>query len=157
MIEVSDLTNDEIDAVLNEVGFGHLGCSLNEVPYVIPVHYVYQEHTVYLYTTEGKKTDIIDENPNVCLQVESVTSNRDWRSVIVTGVATRVTDPAERERIVKAVAERDPTFTPAVSIHWIDDWVRENREVVYRVEISSVTGRASDNGRNYPIVHQVKL
>jgi nitroimidazol reductase NimA-like FMN-containing flavoprotein (pyridoxamine 5'-phosphate oxidase superfamily) len=107
------------------------------------VNYAYLPGEIFIYTTEGKKTDFIDENPNICLQVEDVKSNSDWQSVVVTGSASRITDLDERERVVELLANRNPTFTPAVSIHWIDDWVRENHEVVYRVEVLSATGRKS--------------
>ena len=143
MIEVKDLTEQEIDELLTASHYGHLGCCRAGTPYVLPVNYVYLAGEIFIYTTEGKKTDFIDENPNVCLQVEEVKSNSDWRSVVLTGTASRITDLDERERIVELLAARNPTFTPAVSIHWIDDWVRENHEVVYRVEVRSATGRRS--------------
>lgn len=143
MIEVKDLTEQEIDEVLTASHYGHLGCCRGGVPYVLPVNYAYLPGEIFIYTTEGKKTDFIDENPNVCLQVEDVKSDSGWRSVVLTGTASRITDLDERERVVQLLANKNPTFTPAVSIHWIDDWVRENHEVVYRVNVVSATGRRS--------------
>jgi nitroimidazol reductase NimA-like FMN-containing flavoprotein (pyridoxamine 5'-phosphate oxidase superfamily) len=141
MIEVEELSNAEIDVVLSRVGFGHLACCRGDKPYVVPVHYAATEGAIYVYTTEGKKADIINENPNICLQIEEVRDNRHWQSVIVDGVAARVGPGEERDRALQLIVARNPTLTPAVSIHWMDDWVRENIEVIYRIDIESTSGR----------------
>jgi nitroimidazol reductase NimA-like FMN-containing flavoprotein (pyridoxamine 5'-phosphate oxidase superfamily) len=143
MIEVQEMTNSEIDEVLTRVGYGHLACVRNNRPYVVPIHYVYDKLKIYIYTTDGKKTDIIRDNPQVCLQVEEVVDNSDWRSVIVNGEANRVTDREEREEAVKLIRSVNPTLTPAISIRWMDNWVRENIEVVYRIRPDTITGRSS--------------
>ncbi len=141
MIEVEDLSEQQANEVLGRVGYGHLGCSLNDRPYVVPVHYAFDEGTIFIYTTEGKKAAMLRENPNVCLQVEEVVNNEDWRSVIVEGVAEDITAGPERDRAMKLIVGVSPTLTPAVSVRWMDHWVRENVEVVYRVRPTSSTGR----------------
>jgi nitroimidazol reductase NimA-like FMN-containing flavoprotein (pyridoxamine 5'-phosphate oxidase superfamily) len=143
MIEVQVMTNSEIDEVLARVGYGHLACARNNRPYVVPIHYVYDKLKIYIYTTDGKKTDIIRDNPQVCLQVEEVVDNGQWRSVIVNGEAKPVTDREEREMAVKLIRSVNPTLTPAISIRWMDNWVRENIEVVYRIRPDTITGRSS--------------
>ena len=143
MIEVQEMTNKETKEVLERVGYGHLACTRNNRPYVVPIHYVYDKLKIYIYTTDGMKTDIIRDNPQVCLQVEEVVDNEDWRSVIVNGEAKRVTDREEREKAVKLIRAKNPTLTPAISIRWMDNWVRENVEVVYRIRPTTITGRSS--------------
>jgi nitroimidazol reductase NimA-like FMN-containing flavoprotein (pyridoxamine 5'-phosphate oxidase superfamily) len=141
MIEIEEMSNDEIHDLLSQTGYGHLGCCRNNTPYVVPVHYAYSEPNLYVYTTEGEKSEIIRSNPHVCLQVEWVENNSDWKSVIVTGEAFDLDDLAERERAVDLIRAGNPTLTPAVSIHWLDNWVRENHEVVYRIKPRMITGR----------------
>jgi uncharacterized protein len=143
MIEIEDMRDNEIDELLLGIGYGHLGCSLNDHPYVIPVHYAYDKPDIYIYTTEGKKAEIIRENPQICLQVEDVISNHDWKSVVVFGRAEQVFDEAEREKAVELIALRNPTMSPAVSIRWMDSWVRENIEVILKVTPRVTTGRAT--------------
>ena len=126
MIEVSELSNDEILEILKRVNYGHLACSINDEPYVVPIHFVSGEGEIFIYTTEGKKSEIIDANQRVCLQAEEVTDNQHWQSVIVDGVAERINEPFERERVMKLIVAVNPTLTPALSIHWMDNWVREN-------------------------------
>ncbi|MBK9766330.1 MAG: hypothetical protein IPP63_04580 [Chloracidobacterium sp.] len=52
-----------------------------------------------------------------------------------------MTDHVERERILALIAEINPTLTPAVSIHWMDNWIRENIEVIYRIVPLEMNGR----------------
>ncbi len=143
MIQVEEMNDSEAVALLEELSYGHLGLSDGLVPYVVPIHYVFYEAVIYFYTTEGRKHEIIRENPNVCLQVEDVRANDDWKSVMVIGTATKLTNLQERERAARLITQVNPTLTPAISIRWMDDWVRENREVIYRIEPSSITGRYS--------------
>lgn len=141
MMEVSELSNDEILEILKRVIYGHLACSRNDEPYVVPIHFVSGEGEIFIYTTEGKKSEIIDANQRVCLQAEEVTDNQHWQSVIVDGVAERINEPFERERVMKLIVAVNPTLTPALSIHWMDNWVRENIEIVYRIKPTITSGR----------------
>ena len=143
MTEVDEMEIPESEEVLDRVGYGHLACSRDDQPYVVPVNYFYDKPDIYIYTTEGMKTEIIRANPRVCLQVEEVVDNGDWRSVIVTGEAEQITDGKEREKAIKLILSRNPTLSPAISIRWVDNWVRENIEVVYRVRPGLITGRSS--------------
>jgi uncharacterized protein len=143
MIEIFDLSDSEIAELLERVGYGHLACTLDDKPYVIPIHYGMNGGTLYIYTTEGKKSDIIAKNPAVCLQVEDVIDNRNWKSVIVDGVAVKLGPGDERDKALDAVVAVNPTLTPAVSIRWLDQWVRENIEVIYRIDAIAKSGRRS--------------
>lgn len=143
MIEIEELSDAQIRSLLQRVGYGHLACSRDNRPYLIPVHFAYDEGAIVVYTTEGKKSQIIDANPYVCLQVEEVEDNSRWESVIVDGNARRVTDEAPRRAALELITEINPTLTPAVSIRWLDNWVRENIEVIYRIEPEFISGRRS--------------
>lgn len=143
MSEVEEMQNTESDDVLQRVGYGHLACSLNDQPYIVPVHYFYDQPDIYVYTTEGMKTEIIKSNPRICLQVEEVVDKGDWRSVIVTGEAQQIIDRDAREEAIKKILSTNPTLSPAISIRWVNNWVRENIEVVYRITPKMVTGRSS--------------
>ncbi|HBR58121.1 MAG TPA: pyridoxamine 5'-phosphate oxidase family protein [Blastocatellia bacterium] len=143
MIEIEEMNRGRMIDLLERVGYGHLGCSRNNLPYVVPVHYAYDAPLIYIYTTEGKKSEIIRVNSNICLQVEDVDDNENWESVIVIGEAVRVSSPEERETALALLAKRNPAMAPAVSIHWMDNWVRENIEVIYKIEPRMMTGRAT--------------
>ena len=143
MIEVKQMPDSQIEGLLARVNYGHLACSLNDRPYIVPVNYVYHKPDIYIYTTEGLKTGIIKANPHVCLQVEEVVDNEDWQSVIVNGVAEPITNVREREEIVKLIRSANPTLSPAISIKWLDNWIKENIEVIYRIKPQTVNGRST--------------
>jgi uncharacterized protein len=143
MIEVRELDDEEIEDVLKRVGYGQLAVCDAGQQYVVPIHYAVDSDYIYIYTTEGKKSEILGRNPNICLQVEDVKDNEHWVSVIVYGEAQRLTDEADRADAINAVTKVNPTLTPAVSIHWLDNWVRENIEAVYRIVPLELSGRRS--------------
>ena len=143
MIEVKELSEDEISELLKRTGYGHLACSRDGEPYIVPIHFAYDDGEIYVYTTEGKKYEIIKKNPRVCLQAEHVVDNENWQSVIVDGEAVQIEDEKERERAMKLITAVNPTLTPAVSIRWMDSWVRENIEVIYRIRPLRTSGRRS--------------
>jgi nitroimidazol reductase NimA-like FMN-containing flavoprotein (pyridoxamine 5'-phosphate oxidase superfamily) len=80
------------------------------------------------------------------LQIEVVRNNADWSSIIIYGEAMQLWDEAERSQALDAVTRVNPTLTPAVSIRWLDNWVRENIEVIFRITPLEMTGRASVTG-----------
>ena len=143
MIEVRDLDNEEIEGLLGRLNYGHLACTDGLEPYVVPIHFAYDAPYIYVYTTEGKKSELIRQNPQICLQTEEVIDNSNWQSVIVQGEAEHLTDEAERSIALNAIVRENPALTPAVSIRWMDNWVRENIEVIYRIMPLQTTGRAS--------------
>lgn len=143
MIAIEEMSNGEIKEVLKRVGYGHLGLARGNHPYVVPIHYAYDDPHIYIYTTEGKKTEIIKDNPEICLQVEDVKSDQDWQSVIAIGEAVRLKNTEVREHALKFILASNPTLTPAISIRWMDSWVRENIEVVYRLTPRMLTGRST--------------
>jgi nitroimidazol reductase NimA-like FMN-containing flavoprotein (pyridoxamine 5'-phosphate oxidase superfamily) len=152
MIEISDLSESEITGLLERVGFAHLGCCREGRPYVVPIHYGFSNGKIYIYTTEGKKSEVITENSYVCLQIEDVVDNRHWESVVIDGKAVTIDDDKERKEALGAVLAVNPTLTPAVSIHWMDEWVRENIEVIYRIDILATSGRRSLARSSSPIM-----
>lgn len=144
MVEVQEMDDKDSKKLLGRVGYGHLGLVRGgSHPYVVPVHYAYDESHVYIFTTEGKKTEIIERNPEVCLQVEDVTDEKHWQSVIVTGDAVQLTDRKEVKQAMDLILAGNPRLTPALSIHWMDDWVRANIQVVYRITPQMMTGRTT--------------
>lgn len=78
------LSETEMQALLSSQVFGHLGCTDGCKPYVVPMAYVYHKDVIYGQTIEGKKVEMLRNNPLVCFQVEHM-EDRTWRSVICWG------------------------------------------------------------------------
>ena len=141
MLKVEDMTPAEMHSLLQTVGFGHLGCSQNGRPYVVPMHYAYDGKELFFFTTEGMKTQFIKDNPEVCLQVEEARDSTHWRSVMVIGRAERLAAREEMERAMQLITERNPSLTPAISATQIDTWGRGVDIALYRIQPKIIDGR----------------
>jgi nitroimidazol reductase NimA-like FMN-containing flavoprotein (pyridoxamine 5'-phosphate oxidase superfamily) len=141
MLEVKDMSQGEMVALLLRGKLGHLGCSREGHPYVVPMHYAYDGECLYFFTTEGTKTVFIAANHEVCFQTEEIADASRWMSVMVFGRAERVTQPEETERAMQLITARNPTLTPALNETKIGNWKRFNSVVVYRVRPHSICGR----------------
>jgi uncharacterized protein len=144
MLDIDEMNQNEIFDLLQRVGHGHLGCALENRPYVVPMHYYLDEADLYIFTTVGMKTQYMDANPEVCLQVEEVNDLEHWRSVTVTGRAEHITDQQDIDRVMQLVKTRNPTLSPAMNRTWIDAWGRAEVMALYRIYPSDMTGRTTD-------------
>ncbi len=140
-VEIEEMPPQEAHALLARVGYGHLGCARDNRPYVIPIHYAYDEPYIYIFTTEGMKTEYINANPQVCLQVEEVEDATHWQSVVIVGKAERLISPEEIEHAMQYITRTNPTLTPAISLTWVDVWGRANDICLYRIVPQVISGR----------------
>lgn len=144
MLDIDEMGTKEIEDLLQQVQYGHLGCVFEGHPYVVPMHYYFENPDIYIFTTEGMKTKYIDANPQVCLQVEEVHDLLHWRSVIVTGQAERLTLQQDIDHAMQFIKERNPTLSPAINRTWTDAWGRGNVVVIYRIHKSEMSGRTTE-------------
>src|ERR1700730_6639436 len=133
MLRVEDMAPAEMHALLQRGSFGHLGCARAARPYVVPMHYAYDGKELFFFTTQGMKTQFIDANPQVCLQVEEITDSTHWRSVMVIGKAEQITRNEEMQQAMKLITERNPSLTPAISATELDALGRAVYIALYRI------------------------
>lgn len=156
MIEIEEMRDAENRETLERLNYAHLACSSSDEPYVVPVHYVFDGTHIFIYTTEGKKAEMLRANPKICLQAEDVQDNTHWVSVIAFGEAEQLIDEEARQVALDAILKINPRLTPAISIRWMDSWVRENIEVIYRVRPKKLTGRRTvDRSGKEPLTGRV--
>jgi len=141
MLRVEDMAPAEMHALLQRESFGHLGCARGRWPYVVPMHYAYDGKELYFFTTQGMKTQFIDTNPQVCLQVEEITDSTHWRSVMVVGKAEQITGNEEMQKAMKLITERNPSLTPAISSTELDALGRAVDIALYRITPELIDGR----------------
>lgn len=144
-----DMTTEEIDALLQQKFYGHLGCYSEGEVYVVPVTYIYMDDTIYGYTHVGKKIEMLRDNPQVCLQVEDIEGSSHWSSVICNGVYEEITDPAEIQDICVRMAGRfaqvresgieDPYFP---IIEELNEHAKSSKkQIMYRIHVKKKSGR----------------
>lgn len=144
MLDIDEMGQKEIHELLQQLRYGHLGCIHEGKPYVMPMHYYLQEKEIYLFTTVGMKTHDIDANPEICLQVEEIHDPLHWRSVIINGRASRLTEQQDIDQAMQLIKESNPTLSPAINRTWIDAEGRAEVIVIYRIEPSEMSGRTTD-------------
>jgi nitroimidazol reductase NimA-like FMN-containing flavoprotein (pyridoxamine 5'-phosphate oxidase superfamily) len=126
----------------------HLSMVDDGKPYIVPLNYGYVDGVLYFHSApEGRKIDILRKNPQVCFSVvadhqliegvKACSWSASYRSVIGTGIASILTEPAEKKVglniLMAQYSDREYEFS---------DWDLE-RVVVIRVEIEEMSGKGS--------------
>lgn len=116
--EITDI--NEILELVAKTDVLHLGLFDGEYPYVVPLHYGYEYAdgtlTFYMHgAREGHKLDLINANPNVCVELENDVElipgdvacayGSSFASVIGRGTASIVTDEEEKIKGLKLLME----------------------------------------------------
>lgn len=147
------LSTAEMDALLDAEIFGHLACSDDGKPYIVPMAYVFHENVLYGQTTGGKKTDILRRNPSVCFQVQQQ-KEREWRSVMCWGTfeefAFEKVSEEESAKIVELLTRRLGAIQENVGIGVpqyafgkkpVPLMVHNRESTLFRIVITEKTGR----------------
>ncbi|MEH1782711.1 MAG: pyridoxamine 5'-phosphate oxidase family protein [Nostoc sp.] len=94
--------------------------------------------------TNQKICEVRESNPEICLQVEEIHGPLHWRSVIVNGRASRLTEHSEIDHAMHLIKERNTTLSPAINRTWIDADGRSEAIAIYRIHESEISGRTTD-------------
>ena len=52
---ITEMTSKECQEILARTGFGRLGCTRNNQPYVVPIYFAYEPDHLYGFSTFGQK------------------------------------------------------------------------------------------------------
>lgn len=138
-----------IEAILHRAGVGRLGLAVDNVPYVVPLNYVYYQGAIYFHCAdEGRKIDMLQLNPRVCFEVDehygTVRSNKPvphsthYASVIVFGQARIVDDLQQKFEVLQALLDK---YAPGR--HYRPLRLNEAQGVtVVEIGIETMTGKA---------------
>lgn len=98
-----NMTHGECVEMLEDAHFGHLACSDEGQPYVVPIYFAFHARVAYSFSMPGRKVEWMRRNPKVCLQVEEWPSKGSWRSVVLEGKFQEFPDdPAWHEERIHA-------------------------------------------------------
>ncbi len=140
---INEMTQDECGAFLTSASFGRLGCSLDDQPYVVPIYFVYEPDNIYVFSTFGQKTEWMRANPKVCLQVDEITNQAQWRSVIASGRYQELPEPqytAEREHARSLLEKHCQWWQNALGERQLRLGNRSIAPLFFRIHIDSMTG-----------------
>jgi uncharacterized protein len=137
------LTKEEIHDLLLRNNVGRIAYARGNLIDIEPLHYVYSEGWIYGRTARGTRLHVTGENwwP-VAFEVDEVKGLFEWRSAVVHGGFYTLSETGaewervERERAIELLRTLVPeTFTP--------DDPAPDRDVVFRVAVQEVSGRAA--------------
>jgi nitroimidazol reductase NimA-like FMN-containing flavoprotein (pyridoxamine 5'-phosphate oxidase superfamily) len=119
------MTKEKIESLLTKEQIGRVATqNRSGFPYVVPVHYVYNNGKIYIHgLPKGQKIDNIVNNPKIGFEVDEMLGlqedveapcdvNTEYSSVIITGNAEILTDLTEKREALKKIVEK---YTPRLS------------------------------------------
>lgn len=147
---IGKLSDQQMQVILQQNMMGRIGCSSNTKVLVVPVCYAYNGKAIIAHSAEGMKITMMRNNPQVCFEVDVVTSLTHWESVIIWGQYQEILDEKERFYTMKYLMSRLLQYSETEKIHhataieMADDNGHFNsniRPVVYKITIEEMTGR----------------
>jgi hypothetical protein len=132
------LTETEARELIGAGKIGHLGCVVKGEPYVVPINYFFEDDSIYSHSLPGLKIDAMRTQPRVCLQVEEIEDNCNWRSVLAYGDFEEIRAPSDRRSVLSKLMARFPMLTPVESVMARDASAPDS--VVFRIVVARITG-----------------
>lgn len=149
-MRVHQMTRAECEEVLGRAQVGRLACAHEGQPYIVPVYVWFDNEHLLGFSTLGRKVDWMRQNPRVCVEVEEIADTRHWTTVLVFGSYEELSKTSiapeqqvARKRAEELLGRRGPFWEPATAKTGSHE---PFCPVLYRIRISSVTGRRSARG-----------
>jgi uncharacterized protein len=142
---VRTLSALECTKLLETNRLGHLSCTSDSRPYVVPIYYAYHHQKLYSFSMPGRKLDMMRANPRAALLVEEFLEGQKWRSVIAEGRFEALPDRTgfkiEREHAWALLSKHANWWEPG-SLKPIEaPTMNANEHLFYRINIEEMSGR----------------
>ncbi len=136
----------ECRGVLERAYVGRLGCAQADQPYVVPIYLTYEDDFIYVFSTFGKKVKWMRENPKVCVQVDEISGQAQWQSVIANGTYQELPEPdlaGERAHARKLLEKRHRWWLNAMAERRMDSDNDFIDPLFFRIRVESMSGLAA--------------
>jgi hypothetical protein len=131
------LSEAEARNFIAERKIGRLGCISEGEPYVVPINYIFEEGSIYSHSLPGRKIDAMKAHSRVCLQVDEIENDLEWRSAIAYGNFDEIRVPSDRRSILSKLFLRFPLLTPVESVMARDAGAPD--VIVFRIIVDRIT------------------
>ena len=142
---IHDLTPAACREVLARTHLGRLACARADQPYITPIFFYFDpsDDSLFSFSTHGQKIDWMRSNPKVCIEVEEIISQHNWRTILAFGRYEEIDDsPAGHAMRLKAQdkLEQQPGwwFPGAAKLAGGQE---HHVPVLYRIRIDRLSGR----------------
>jgi nitroimidazol reductase NimA-like FMN-containing flavoprotein (pyridoxamine 5'-phosphate oxidase superfamily) len=143
-MRITEMTLKECREILARTGFGRLGCSRNNQPYVVPIYFAYEPDQLYGFSTFGRKIEWMRENPQVCVEVDEIATSHSWASVILDGRYQELPDTPEfnpaRQLAYTLLENRALWWQTAQASRQVHARHELSSPIFYRIHIDTITG-----------------
>ena len=123
---------------------GRLACAQGMQPYIVPVHFAYQNNRLYSFSLLGRKIAWMRANPLVCVEVD-VMRREQWTTVVVFGRYVELSDTAEmrseRALALALLQQRANWWEPGTARITRTGTPLALVPIFYRIDIMQITGR----------------
>jgi nitroimidazol reductase NimA-like FMN-containing flavoprotein (pyridoxamine 5'-phosphate oxidase superfamily) len=144
---IRETTNEDNLSLLARIRLGRLACARDAQPYVVPLHFAYQDNFLYSFSTVGQKIDWMRASPLVCVQMDEVVNDETWVSLVIFGSYEELPDiPAfkiERELTYELLQRQANWWEPGYAKTIIRGAERPLEPVYFRIRIARITGHRS--------------
>ena len=132
------LNDNQIINVLQSQLIGRIACYADNKPYIVPITYAYKDGYIYFHSKDGKKIDMMNKNPEVCVEVDQIDTMNSWRSVILWGKFEKITKEKEQAKAMQIIEDR---IMPISTGETVVPYIRQDVPHPYRIKITEQTGR----------------
>jgi len=143
------LSEERIEFVLGHQLLGHIGCHADNVTYVLPICYAYDNNCIYGRTYDGMKIEMIRKNATVCFQVEYIENMQEWQSVVCWGEFEELTDVNDRTKAIEILKARITVSLQGNNLQQSKYWPFSLPElhtingIIFCIHLKEKTGRLS--------------
>jgi uncharacterized protein len=140
-----ELSPEECSRHLEGNRLARLACSREGQPYVVPLHYVFTQGSVYAFTLAGRKLETMRANPKVALLVETHGPRHTWTSVLAEGdfeeLPDRIGHKRERDHAWALLSRHADWWEPGALKAVLPPMSAHGSEIFFRVHVQRLSGR----------------
>lgn len=142
----------QVEELLKKALVGRLGTCLDDIPYITPVNFVYDQNKIYFHSAlDGRKIENIKSNSNICFEIDQLISiipgtNRpcastaEYKSIILFGNIKIVTAIEEKIFALNKLIEKYAPNSPRLSL---SSGAIIDRTGVLAIEVKEITAKQS--------------
>lgn len=139
---IEEMTVHECRALLAETNLARLACAHNNQPYIVPVRVEFHDTFLYGFAGLGQKIEWMRENPLVCVELDQITTDKQWATVVVFGRYEELPDLPGNEfprSVAVTLFQRHPIWWEPGSVPLVAHPPRPR--ILFRIAIIRMTGR----------------
>jgi len=145
--EITD--KNTLESILKKAKVCRIGLAYQNIPYVVPMNFAYQNNILYLHSAyQGQKVDIIKQNNNICFEIEAEVEllqaavpcdfGMKYQSIIGLGKAIIIEDIEDKKTALDIIVEK---YAGKILVQYPEQTL--NNIVIIKIVLDTLTGKQS--------------